>query len=65
MTSMKRLLWVTAIAPAFDAGGGGEIRQAHLLNAVADRFEVSMLLAGQLHDEFGSNRLSCSTKFCA
>lgn len=48
---MKRLLWVTAIEPCFDAGGGGQIRQAHLLDAVADRFEVRLLLAGQLEDE--------------
>jgi glycosyltransferase involved in cell wall biosynthesis len=48
---MKRVLWVTAIAPCFDAGGGGEIRQAQLLDALAERFEVRLLLAGRLHDE--------------
>jgi len=53
-----RLLWVTAIAPSYDAGGGGEIRQAHLLDALADRFEVHLLLAGNLHDERVRARLS-------
>ena len=53
-----RVLWVTAIAPSYDAGGGGEIRQAHLLDALADRFEVHLLLAGNLHDERVRARLS-------
>ncbi len=53
-----RLLWVTAIAPSYDAGGGGEIRQAHLLDALAERFEVHLLLAGNLHDERVRARLS-------
>jgi glycosyltransferase involved in cell wall biosynthesis len=44
-------LWVTAIEPSYDAGGGGQIRQAHLLDALADRFEVHLLLAGNLQDE--------------
>ncbi len=48
---MRRLLWITAIAPRFDAGGGGEIRQAHLIEALSARFEVQMLLAGRLRDE--------------
>ena len=48
---MKRVLWVTAIEPCFDAGGGGQIRQAHLLHALADRFEVHLLLAGRLQDD--------------
>src|SRR3954447_8236633 len=48
---MKRALWVTAIPPCFDAGGGGEIRQAHLLDGLADRFDVDLLLAGNLSDE--------------
>lgn len=47
---MKRLLWVSAIAPCFSAGGGGQIRQAYLIDALADRFEVSLLVAGTLTD---------------
>ncbi len=46
-----RLLWVTPIPPCFDAGGGGEIRQAHLLDVLADRFQVDLLVAGRLTDE--------------
>jgi glycosyltransferase involved in cell wall biosynthesis len=45
-----RALWVTAIAPCFE-GGGGEIRQAHLLSALARRHEVTLLVAGTLRDE--------------
>lgn len=44
-----RLLWVTAIAPDF-SGGGGHLRQAHLLRAAAARFDVDLLLAGRLRD---------------
>jgi glycosyltransferase involved in cell wall biosynthesis len=47
---VKRVLWVTAIAPRFDSGGG-EIRQAHLIEALAGRFEVELLLAGRLRDQ--------------
>lgn len=54
---MKRVLWVTAIPPCFDAGGGGEIRQAHLLDGLADRFDVDLLLAGRLDDERVRDRL--------
>jgi glycosyltransferase involved in cell wall biosynthesis len=46
----RHLLWVTPIAPAFAAGGGGEIRQAHLIAALAERFDVSLLVAGRLTD---------------
>lgn len=59
---MKRLLWVTAIEPCFDAGGGGQIRQAHLLDALADRFQVRLLLAGTLHDERVRGRLRSVTE---
>jgi glycosyltransferase involved in cell wall biosynthesis len=55
---VKRLLWVTAIEPCFDAGGGGQIRQAHLIDAVADHFEVHLLLAGRLHDQRVRGRLA-------
>jgi glycosyltransferase involved in cell wall biosynthesis len=55
---VKRLLWVTAIEPCFDAGGGGQIRQAHLLQALAERFEVHLLLAGRLHDDRVRERLA-------
>lgn len=59
---MKRLLWVTAIEPSFDAGGGGQIRQAHLLDALAVRFEVHLLLAGKLADERVRERLRSVTE---
>jgi polysaccharide biosynthesis protein PslH len=54
---VKRVLWVTAIPPSFEAGGGGQIRQAHLIDALADRFEVSLLVAGRLTDERLRGRL--------
>ena len=46
----RRVLWITAIPPCFDAGGGGEIRQAHLLDALAGRFDVSLLSAAPVRD---------------
>jgi glycosyltransferase involved in cell wall biosynthesis len=39
-------LWVTAVPPSFD-GGGGHVRQAHLLVALAERFDVHLLVAGE------------------
>lgn len=54
---MRTLLWVTPIAPCFDAGGGGEIRQAHLLDALADRFEIHLVVAGRLRDDRIRDRL--------
>jgi polysaccharide biosynthesis protein PslH len=59
---VKRVLWVTALAPSFAAGGGGEIRQAHLIDALAERFDVSLLLAGELRDERVRSRLSSVTE---
>lgn len=44
-----RVLWVSA-EPPDSAGGGGNIRQAHLLTAVARRHETRLLLAGRLPD---------------
>jgi glycosyltransferase involved in cell wall biosynthesis len=44
------VLWVTAQAPD-RSSGGGNIRQAHLLAALADRATVDLVLAGRLHDE--------------
>ena len=38
-------LWVTALPPSFD-GGGGHIRQAHLLRALGERFDVHLVVAG-------------------
>lgn len=55
---MKKLVWITPIAPCFDAGGGGEIRQAHLLDALSGRFEVDLLVAGRLTDERIKHSLS-------
>jgi polysaccharide biosynthesis protein PslH len=47
---MRTVLWVTAIEPSLDSGGGGQIRQGHLIDALADRFDVRLLLAGKLTD---------------
>jgi glycosyltransferase involved in cell wall biosynthesis len=55
---VRRILWVTPIAPCFDAGGGGEIRQAHLLEALTERFQVDLLLTGQLADERIRSRMA-------
>ena len=59
---MKRLRWITPIPPCFDAGGGGEIRQAHLLAALAERFEVHLLSAGPLTDDRLRSRLTSVTE---
>lgn len=48
---MRSVLWVTAIEPSLDIGGGGQIRQGHLLKAVSERLDVRLLLAGRLTDE--------------
>lgn len=40
-----RALWVSAIPPSPD-GGGGHIRQAHLLEALSTRFDVDLVVAG-------------------
>jgi glycosyltransferase involved in cell wall biosynthesis len=44
-----RVLWVSA-EPPDRSGGGGNIRQAHLLSAVAAVHETHLLLAGELTD---------------
>jgi glycosyltransferase involved in cell wall biosynthesis len=48
---MKRALWVTAVEPCHEARGGGNIRQAYLLDALAEAFETHLVLAGTLHDD--------------
>jgi glycosyltransferase involved in cell wall biosynthesis len=45
-----RVRWITAEPPDRDLGGGN-IRQAHLIEAVASRAETHLLLAGSLRDE--------------
>lgn len=52
-----RVLWVTA-EPPDSAGGGGNIRQAHLLSAIAERHETHLLLAGALTDSAVRDRLA-------
>ncbi|MEQ1785813.1 MAG: glycosyltransferase [Acidimicrobiales bacterium] len=47
---MSRVLWITPYPPAF-AGGGGHIRQAHLLDALAAEHEVTVVTAGVVRDE--------------
>jgi len=45
-----RVLWVTE-EPPDHAGGGGSIRQAYLLDALATGFSVDLLVAGEVRDE--------------
>lgn len=40
-----RVLWATAVPPGY-TGGGGHIRQAHLIAALAERAEVHLLVSG-------------------
>lgn len=47
---MARVLWVTALAPGLQ-GGGGHVRQAHLITALAERAEVHLLVSGEFGDE--------------
>lgn len=47
---VRRALWVTEEVPDRELGGGN-IRQAHLLAALADRVETHLLLVGRLHDQ--------------
>src|SRR5437763_16151204 len=47
---MTALLWVTAEVPDSSLGGG-HIRQAHLLLAVARRMDVHLLVAGSVRDQ--------------
>ncbi|HZT64244.1 MAG TPA: glycosyltransferase [Acidimicrobiales bacterium] len=44
-----RALWVTSEPPDHQRGGGA-VRQAHLIDALADRAEVDLLLVGDLAD---------------
>ena len=55
------MLWVSGETP--DAAlGGGSIRQAYLLKAVAERAETHLLLAGQLRDDALRRALSSVTE---
>lgn len=47
---MLRVLWITPYAPAF-TGGGGRIRQAHLLAALAADHSITIVTAGVATDE--------------
>jgi polysaccharide biosynthesis protein PslH len=47
---VPRVLWVTAEPPDLHLGGGN-IRQANLLLALAGRADVDLLLAGELRDD--------------
>ena len=47
---MTSLLWVTAEVPDTSLGGG-HIREAHLLQAVARRMDVHLLVAGAVQDD--------------
>lgn len=58
---MTRALWVTVEAP--DRGlGGGSIRQAHLLEALAGRVETHLVLVGRLEDPLTRARLAAVTE---
>jgi glycosyltransferase involved in cell wall biosynthesis len=56
-----RALWVTAVPPDRD-GGGGHIRQAHLLHALAERAETHLIVAGQLTDAWVRGPLASATE---
>lgn len=51
-----RVLWVTD-EPPDRRQGGGNIRQAMLLDALADRFDVTLLLVGRLSDVVTRRRI--------
>src|SRR5579884_1461177 len=46
----QRVLWVTNQPPDRNLGGGS-IRQAYLFGALAHRYAVDLLLAGELRDD--------------
>lgn len=46
----RRVLWVTPERPDH-AGGGGQLRQAHLLSAVGGAFPTHLIVAGALTDD--------------
>ena len=50
VATQPRILWVTAQAPDHRTGGGN-IRQAHLLTALAERAAVDLILVGRLRDD--------------
>jgi polysaccharide biosynthesis protein PslH len=52
-----RVLWVTDEPPDRNLGGGN-IRQAMLLNVLGERFDVTLLLLGSLQDELTRNRVA-------
>lgn len=56
-----RVLWVTDEVPD-RALGGGNIRQAHLLAALADRVETHLLLAGSLGDDLAREAVAGVTE---
>jgi glycosyltransferase involved in cell wall biosynthesis len=61
---MTRLLWVTDEVPDRELGGGS-IRQYHLLERIAERFEVDLLLVGHLRDGDLRARLGTVTELPA
>lgn len=54
---MMRAVWVTHIPP-HRGGGGGHIRQAHLLHALAGVAETELIVAGTLRDDWVRKRLA-------
>jgi glycosyltransferase involved in cell wall biosynthesis len=47
---MTRVAWLTPFAPDHD-GAGAHIRQAHLIDALARRAEINLVLPGRLTDD--------------
>lgn len=54
---MPSVLWLTALPPDL-AGGGGHLRQAHLLRAVTQRADTTLVVAGRLRDDVLRDRLA-------
>jgi glycosyltransferase involved in cell wall biosynthesis len=48
--SRRRAIWVTPFAPD-RSGGGGQIRQAHLIHGLAPSLEITLVTPGPVKDE--------------
>ena len=56
-----RAVWVTAVPPDRN-GGGGHIRQAHLLRALAEHIDVELIVVGKVPDPWVRERLAKITE---
>jgi polysaccharide biosynthesis protein PslH len=59
-----RALWLTAEPPDRSLGGGN-IRQAHLLEALSSRFEVELVVVGAVRDEAVRKAMASTREFAA